>query len=77
MRRLADEPLAEPGVAGQLGGDHLQRDHVVERQVGRPVDDSHPSPTGDPVDAMAGEDGAFGKLRHAAFIDLNVPEGRS
>ena len=65
--RLAHEALAEPGVVGELRRDHLQRDDVVERQVGRPVDDSHPSPTGDPVDAMAGEDGAFGQLRHAAI----------
>ena len=75
--RLANETLAESRVVGQLGRDDLQGNDVVECQVRRPVDDSHPSPTGNPVDAVAGEDGAFGQLRHVAFIDPTATTARA
>ena len=44
--RLAQEALAEALVLGQLGGDQLQRDGPLERQVGGAVDHAHAAATG-------------------------------
>ena len=54
------EALAERVVGGEVGGDHLERDDVVEHQVRRAVDGPHAAAAGDPLDPMAGEDCAPG-----------------
>ncbi len=53
--RLAEEPLPERVVPGELGSDELQRDRPVERQLGRSVHDSHSTPSNDAFDPVAGE----------------------
>ena len=57
--RLAQEPLSERVVAGELGCDQLQRDRPVERELGRAVDDAHPAAADDAFDPVAGELGSY------------------
>ena len=57
---------ARPGRARR---DHLQRDDVVERQVGRPVDDAHAAPAGEALDPVAGEHRpALKRISHGAIL---------
>ena len=56
--RFAQEPLAEGVVAGELGCDELQRDRPIERELGRAVDDAHPTAADDALDPVAGELGS-------------------
>jgi hypothetical protein len=56
--RLVGETAPEALVAGEVGRDHLQRQDVVERQMGRPVDDPHSSPPGNALDPVSGKDRA-------------------
>ena len=53
--RLAQEPRAEVGIAGQGGRDELERDDAVERQLRRPVHHAHAATAGEPLDAVTGE----------------------
>ena len=53
--RLAQEPRAEVGIAGQGGRDELQRDDAVERQLRRPVHHAHAATAGESLDAVTGE----------------------
>ena len=57
--RLAQEALAEGVVAGELGCDELERDGTIERELGRAVDDTHPTPADDVLDSIAGELGSY------------------
>ena len=66
--RLAQEPLAEALVVGEVAGDHLERHRPVEGQVRRPVDDAHPAARDQRVDAVPAERGADCRFRHAAVI---------
>src|SRR6266700_3024177 len=51
--RLAQEPLAKPDVLSQLGREQFQRDLAIERQIMRPIDDSHPTATEQYLDPVA------------------------
>ena len=53
--RLAQKPLAKPWILGQLRRHQLQRHRAVKGLVPCPVDDTHPAPTHDPLDPVAGE----------------------
>jgi hypothetical protein len=53
--RLVEEAHPEALVLGQFGRDQLQRDRPPERQVGRSVDDAHPSAADHRLDLIAGE----------------------
>ena len=53
--RLADEPLAERPVAGNLGGQDLQRDPSVQPDVERAVDDGHAAPADLLIQPVAGD----------------------
>ena len=77
IRDSRAEPLAEGVVGGEVGGDHLQRDDVVERQVGRPVDDAHPAAAGDPLDPVAGEGGSRIRSGMARLYPRRRGVGRS
>ena len=57
--RLAAEALAKLGVAGEVGGDDLQRDRALEVELQRAVDDAHAAAADDRLDPAAGEDVAF------------------
>ena len=70
--RLAQEAVAEALVVGELPRDHLQRDRPVESQVGRPVDDPHPAPRDQRVEAVAGEGRADDRFCHPAVIPRRV-----
>lgn len=41
--RLAQEPLPERRVVGELGRDHLQRNSALQPEVIREIDDAHPT----------------------------------
>ena len=56
---LAEEPLAERVVIGELGCDEFQRHRAIERKLGRPVDDTHPTAADDVFDSVAGELGSY------------------
>ena len=69
IRDSSPKRLAEALVGGELGRDHLQRDDVVERQVGRPVDDAHPAPAGEPLDPVSGEHRpGLKRISHGAIL---------
>ncbi len=51
--RLPDEPLPETLVAGQVGGQDLERDRTVQPRVLSTVDDRHPAPADLLVEAIA------------------------
>jgi hypothetical protein len=53
--RLADEPLPEPLVLGQLGRDDLERDPPAEAEVLGPVHHGHPAPPDERLNAVAGD----------------------
>ncbi len=53
--RLAQEPLAEALVLGELGGEDLQRDQPLEREIVGAVDDSHPAAADQRLDSVAGK----------------------
>ncbi len=55
---LADEPLAEALVLGELRREHLERDLALEPIVLGEVHDAHAAPPQRPFDAVAGDDGA-------------------
>ena len=65
---LAQEALAEALAVGQLAGDHLQRHRPFQAQVGRPVDDAHPTPRDQRVEAVAGDGGADDEFCHRLLI---------
>jgi hypothetical protein len=50
-----EEALARRSVFGESRRDDLEGDRPVERQLGRAVDDAHPSPSRDRVDPVLGE----------------------
>src|SRR6185436_14682966 len=50
--RLAQESLAQPGVAGKLRLQHLERDKPVETQVRSEVDRAHAATTEFALDAV-------------------------
>ena len=56
--RLADEPLAEAFVLGELGREDLQGDLPLEPVVLREVDDAHAAAAERPLDPIAGDLGA-------------------
>jgi len=62
--RLLAEAAPEALVLGQGRRDHLQRDHVVEREVGGAIDDAHPALARNALDSVPGEDRAGLELRH-------------
>ena len=66
--RLAQEPLAEALVVGEVAGDHLERHRPVEGEVGRPVDDAHPAARDQRVDPVPAESRADCRFCHAAVI---------
>ena len=53
--RLAQEPLAEAHVLGQLRREDLQRDVAVEREVVGAVDDAHPAAAEQRLQPVAGQ----------------------
>ena len=50
---LAQEPLAESLVLGQLGREQLERDLALQARVVRPVDDAHAAPAEQRLDPIA------------------------
>jgi hypothetical protein len=66
--RLAHETAPDRGVLHQRGRDDLQRDGPVERELHRPVDDAHPAPAGDRLDAMPGEQASRRQLAHGCGV---------
>jgi hypothetical protein len=66
--RLAQEPLAEALVLGQLRGDQLERHRPLQRQVGGAVDHAHPAATDQSVNSVPGERTPTGeRCLHRAF----------
>ena len=59
---LAEEALAEALVLRELGGEDLQRDRPLECQVVGAVDDPHPAPADQRLEAVAGELAAHTRL---------------
>ena len=59
---LRREPRTEGGLLAERGGDQLERDGPVEREIGGAVHDRHASPPRQRVDPVAGEDRADGEL---------------
>ena len=53
MPRLAQEALPERLVLGEVRRKELQRDHAVEDELVREVDDAHPAAAEHPLDAVA------------------------
>ena len=53
--RLGQKALAERHVVRELRREQLQCDISVEREVVRPVDDTHPAAADQRLDAIAGE----------------------
>ena len=66
--RLALEALAELGVLGQLGGDQLERDRAVQREVDGAVDDAHAAAAGHRLDPVAADHRTDLELRHDAGL---------
>ena len=56
--RLAEEALSEAPLARKLGTDQLHCHLALERELGRLVDDAHPSPAEQRLDPEAAEKGA-------------------
>ena len=54
--RLVGEAAAKAAVAGEVRRDHLERDDVIENEMGGAIDDPHAAAAGDPLDPVAGED---------------------
>ena len=72
---LAQEALAEAVAVGQLAGDHLQRHRAFEAEVRRPVDDAHPAPRDQRVEAVAGDGRADGEVCHRPLIPAGSDSG--
>ena len=50
---LAQEPLAESSVVGELGREQLERRASLEADLLGQVDDAHPAPADQPLDPVA------------------------
>ena len=59
QQALAAEALAERVIVAEIDGEELERDRSVQRELGRLVDDAHPSLSEDALDAVARESGAL------------------
>ena len=55
QQALAPEALAEGGIGAELHGQHLQRHHALQRELGGAVDGAHAALSERAVDAVAGD----------------------
>ena len=75
--RLAQEPLAERLVLGQLRREQLERDLPLQPQVLGQVDDAHPAPAEQRLDPVAGELGADPRVvahLHVRILTWRLPK---
>ena len=66
--RLAQEAAPDRRVLHERGGDDLQRDLAVERELRRPVHDPHAAATRDRLDPVAGEAAPRRQLAHESGV---------
>ncbi len=61
--RLADEPLTEAGILGELGGQDLEGDPPFQPVVQGQIDDAHPPAPEHRLDAISSKFGSDGDVR--------------
>jgi hypothetical protein len=66
--RLAQEAAADRRILRERGGDDLERDGALQRQLPGSVDHPHPAAAGDRFDAVPGEHAARRHVAHGCGV---------